>query len=83
MNIVQNLPAPIPGDMKWCFFLIARNSWKGRVRMPYKRAKVLARLQDTEVVYDDNQIFPDVGECRTGTQKALVFGTRKGKKKND
>lgn len=80
MNIVQDLPKTVPSDKKWCFFLVTRNSWKGRVRMPFKQAKILARLQDTDIFYDKNQAFPDVGECRSGTQRALIFGTRKGKK---
>ena len=83
MNMVQDLPDTYPTDEKMYFFKVIRKGWKDgepqRIRLKFKRAKGLARLVDTEVSFDIDQSFPDVGECRPGTQKAFIYGTRKGK----
>jgi hypothetical protein len=88
MNIVQEIEGgKILADRTWYFFLVRREGWMNghpqRVRMRYKQAKNLAALVDTEVFYDPDQNFPDIGECKPGTQKAFIYGARKGKKKDE
>ena len=87
MNIVQDLPDKIPFDDKWCFFLIKRKGWKDgkpqRVRMPFKKAKSLAALMDTDVFWDPNQAMPkNIPDIRPPqSQSALVYGTKMPSKK--
>lgn len=87
MNIVQDLPDKIPFDDKWCFFLIVRKTWKNgkpqRIRMPFKKAKAIAYLADTEIFWDQDQAMPKgAPEIRPpGSQAALVYGVKMPSKK--
>ena len=87
MNIVQDLPDKIPFDDKWCFFLIKRKGWKNgepqRIRLPFKKAKSIAHLANTEIFWDPDQAMPlGAPEIRPpGSQVALIYGTKMPSKK--
>ena len=75
---IENFPTEkIPKDSSWCFFWVKQSNWGPvRLRLKVSTARDLSILANTEVEYDSDQSFPEVGYCPKGSQKAFVYGVR-------